>query len=48
MKIMDDYLYGVLNDEIKDIVDKLKCNKYIRLEMNLRHAYGYDVVIPQK
>ena len=45
--IMDDYLYGVSNDEIKDIVDKLKNNKYTRSEINLRHPYGYNIVIPQ-
>ena len=45
--IMNDYLYGVSNDEIKDIVDKLKNNKYARLEINLRHPYNYEAVIPQ-
>ena len=38
--IMYDNLYGVSNDEIKYIVDKLKNNKYTRLEINLRHSYS--------
>ena len=41
---MDDYLYGLNNDNIKDI-SKLRNNKYIRLEINLRHPYDYNVVI---
>ena len=45
--ITDNYLYGVSNDEIKGIVDRLKNNKYARLEINLRHPYGYNVVIPK-
>ena len=42
--IMDDYLYGVSNDEIEDIVDQLKNNKYARLEISLRHPFEYKVL----
>ena len=45
--ITDDYLYGVSNEEIKDIVEKLKNNKYTRLGINLRHPFDDKVVIPQ-
>ena len=43
---MDDYLYGVSNDKIKEIVDKLKNDKYAMLEINLRHPYDFKVVVP--
>ena len=45
--ITDDYLYGVSNEEIKDIIEKLKKNKYERLEVSLRHPYEYKIVVPQ-
>lgn len=45
--IMDDYLRGLSNDEMKSIINNLKNNKYVRLEINLRHPYGYNIVILQ-
>ena len=45
--ITDDYLNGVEKNEISDINNKLKNNKYARLEIELRHPYDYRVIIPQ-
>ena len=44
--IIDDYLYGVAKDYINEIIIKLK-NKYMKLEIDSRHPYGYKVEIPQ-
>ena len=44
--ITDEYLYGLDKNEINEIVNKLKNNKYARLEIDLHHPYDYRVVIP--
>lgn len=46
--ITDNYLNGVSKDEITDIIEKIKNNKYARLEIMLHHTYNYEVVIQQK
>ncbi len=43
--ITDDFL-NVEKEEIKDIVQKLKNNKYARLEILLRSPYTHEVIIP--
>ena len=43
--ITDDFL-NVDKEEIKDIVQKLKNNKYARLEILLRSPYTHEVIIP--
>ena len=43
--ITDDFL-NVEKEEIKDIVQKLKNNKYSRLEILLRCPYTHEVIIP--
>ena len=45
--ILDDYLNGVDRKETTDIINRLKINKYARLEINLRHPYNCEVIIPQ-
>ncbi len=44
--ITDDFL-NVEKEEIKDIVQKLKNNKYSRLEISLRCPYTHEVIIPK-
>ena len=44
--IIDDYLNGVDKTETNYIIKQLKDNKHARLEINLRHPYGYNVVAP--
>ena len=44
--ITDDFL-NVEKEEIKDIVQKLKNNKYSRLEILLRCPYTHEVIIPE-
>ncbi len=44
--ITDDFL-NVEKEEIKDIVQKLKNNKYSRLEILLRCPYTHEVIIPK-
>ena len=44
--ILDNYLNGVDKSEFKEITNKLKNNKYSKLEVNLVHPYNYNVVIP--
>ena len=46
--ILDNYLNGVDKSEFKEITNKLKNNKYAKLEINLVHPYNYNVVIPRK
>lgn len=41
--ITDDYLGDVGKEEIKEIVKTLKSVKYARLEISLRHPFGYKV-----
>ena len=43
--ITDDFL-NVDKEEIKDIIQKLKNNKYSRLEILLRSPYTHKVIIP--
>ena len=45
--ITDDYLYGVEKDKIKEIIKKVENNKYARLDINLRHPYDHEVIMPQ-
>ena len=42
--ITDNYLYGVSNQEIKSIVEKLKNNKYAWLDINLNTERRYKMV----
>ena len=41
--ICDDYLYGVEDEEIKDILKTLRGNRYSRLDINLRFPYDYRI-----
>ncbi len=43
--ITDEFLNAEKN-EIKDIVQKLKNNKYSRLEILLRSPYTHEVIVP--
>ena len=43
--ITDEFLNAEKN-EIKDIVQKLKNNKYARLEILLRSPYTHKVIVP--
>ena len=35
----DDYVYGVLNEEVKSIIENIKNDKYARLRINLRYPW---------
>ena len=45
--ITDDYLNGAEKDAPLDITQKLKNNKYARLEIELIYPYTHKVVVPQ-
>ena len=45
--IIDDYLYGISNEEVKRIVEKIKINKYAWLKISLRYPYNDAVVALQ-
>ncbi len=45
MQTITDEFLNVDKEEVKDIVQKLKNNKYARLEILLRHPYTHEVVI---
>jgi hypothetical protein len=42
--ICDDYLYGVEDEEIKDILKTLRGNRYSRLDISLRFPYDYRII----
>ena len=46
MQTIADEFLNAEKEEIKDIVRKLKNNKYSRLEISLRHPYEHEVIIP--
>ena len=46
MKTITDEFLDVENEEIKEIVQKLKNNKYARLEILLRIPYTHEVIVP--
>ena len=41
--VVGDYLNGVDKVEISRIIEQLKTHRYARLEINLKHPYGYVV-----
>ncbi len=45
MQTITDEFLNVDKEEVKDIVQKLKNNKYARLEILLRHPFTHEVVI---
>ncbi len=45
MQTITDEFLNVDKEEVKDIVQKLKNNKYARLEISLRHPYTHKVVM---
>ena len=46
MQIIADEFLNTEKEIIKDIVKKLKNNKYARLEISLKHPYDYKVIVP--
>ncbi len=45
MQTITDEFLNVDKEEVRDIVQKLKNNKYARLEILLRHPFTHEVVI---
>ena len=48
MQTITDEFINVEKDEIKNITQKLKNNKYARLEISLRHPYIHKVITLNK